>query len=49
MVLPLGMDIWQLTRLPFIQRAITIDVLVFYDSVRIMYNLPIFSRTPQHA
>ena len=49
MVLSLHMDYWQLSRLSAIERTSTTDALVFYDSVRIVYNLLILPRTPQHA
>ena len=49
MVLSLHMDYWQLNRLSVIERTDTIDALVFHDSVRIVYNLLILSRTTPHA
>ena len=49
MVLPFLVDIWRYHNISNIQRTITTDALVFYDSVRIVYNLPILPRTTTYA
>jgi len=49
MVLSFHMDHWQLNRVSAIERTSTTDALVFHDSVRIVHNLLILSRTPTHA
>jgi hypothetical protein len=49
MVLSLHMDHWQFNRVSAIERTSTTDALVFHDSVRIVFDLLILPRTPQHA